>query len=203
MKTEAGVRSVVLGGQPTIGPMQAIGGTRGSNVLTYSDMDIFSSHIRKYSDKIDVVGLSQADVNALPPELAKIPYPPQNNGSFRFNSRDQVRMNSNIALQFIYQAANCRLFYTAGMLKDMSVAWRMASKAMWDDSSLCVEDSTGHPSSGKQIMTEDPFKISPSTMPTATNAAGTIATGGVGRMRVPVGVMESVGLVAAAILLHN
>ena len=39
MHHEAGVRTVVAGGRPEIGPMQAVGGVRGSQSYATSDID--------------------------------------------------------------------------------------------------------------------------------------------------------------------
>jgi hypothetical protein len=38
MRTEAGVKSVVFGGVPLYGPMQAVSGTRGSNEIALNSI---------------------------------------------------------------------------------------------------------------------------------------------------------------------
>jgi hypothetical protein len=46
----------------------------------------------------------------------------------------------------VYQAANCRIFYTLANVYNLDQLWHDAATAAWDDDTLCVEDSTGYPS---------------------------------------------------------
>ena len=65
------------------------------------------------------------------------------------NIADNIRLGdeTETPLQFIFQAADCRLFYTPEMMFDATVAWRAAARVLNGDFSACVEDSTNHPSS--------------------------------------------------------
>lgn len=58
--------------------------------------------------------------------------------------RNQIRENDATPLQFQFQAADCRIFYTLKSVYNMTQLWRDAAKATWDDASLCVEGSTGY-----------------------------------------------------------
>ena len=49
--------------------------------------------------------------------------------------------------QFIYDAADCRLWYTPTMINDVTEIWRVAANAAWSNNSLCVAGSTGDPTS--------------------------------------------------------
>lgn len=64
-------------------------------------------------------------------------------GVLSVNLRDQVRLDDPVPLQFKYEAADCRLFYTLANAFNMSRLWRDAITAAFDDPSLCVEGSTG------------------------------------------------------------
>lgn len=66
----------------------------------------------------------------------------------RLQSQDQVRKGdaSGTPLQYIYEASDCKIFYTATTYADPDAAWKQAWDAFKDDSK-CVEGSTGHASS--------------------------------------------------------
>jgi len=68
--------------------------------------------------------------------------------SSRLQSQDQVRKGdaSGTPLQYIYEASDCKIFYTATTYADPDAAWKQAWDAFQDDSK-CVEGSTGHASS--------------------------------------------------------
>ncbi len=68
--------------------------------------------------------------------------------SSRLQSQDQVRKGdaSGTPLQYIYEASDCKIFYTAKTYADPDAAWKQAWDAFQDDSK-CVEGSTGHASS--------------------------------------------------------
>jgi hypothetical protein len=68
--------------------------------------------------------------------------------SSRVQSQDQIRKGDKTAtpLQFIYEASDCKIFYTPDTYSDPDLAWKQAWSA-FTDSSKCVEGSTGHKSS--------------------------------------------------------
>ena len=88
-------------------------------------------------------------------------YLPDRNISFNidtanFNLRDQIRQGENFPLQFIYEAADCRIFYTFNTIFDLAALWQYAADAIWINPGLCVQDSTNQPSSGKVTDTIGP-----------------------------------------------
>lgn len=66
----------------------------------------------------------------------------------RVNLRNNVRQGdeSLTPSQFIYEAADCRPFYTPQQIRDQSLVWEAAYSARWQDAP-CVEGSTGQQSS--------------------------------------------------------
>ena len=144
MKTEVGVRRVVMGGLPSTGPMQAVSGTRGHEVNEISD----------------ILGLSNRIKTSLPAIATNLPEPTAaprivGQGSFRVNIENNVRRQSGIPIQYIYEAADCRLWYTPEMMTDYTVLWRQAAYAMFNDSSICVKDSTNQPTSKPNVTSTD------------------------------------------------
>jgi hypothetical protein len=59
------------------------------------------------------------------------------------NLRNQIRASDTTPLQFHYEAASCRIFYTLDNVYKMSKLWRDTVSAAFDDRSRCVQGSTG------------------------------------------------------------
>lgn len=152
MKTQGNVQQVVVGGKPKTGPMQGVAGSKGSQVYTWSQ--VFYEAYRVY----DLLPSQQAAfnktelgklVNAQRP-LMRSAYGRTGQTQSVINLRDNIRMNDKdvTPLEFVYEAADCRVFYTGDMVKDVTAVWKKAADARWGDTkNVCVEGSTGHPSS--------------------------------------------------------
>ncbi|KAF2186875.1 hypothetical protein K469DRAFT_705404 [Zopfia rhizophila CBS 207.26] len=135
MMTREGVRTVVAGGRPSTGPMQAASGNRGARLYSADQIDddiLFARSIDEFVDE---------SANGTLPDV-------RDEGIFikfaGFNLRDQIREGEKIPLQFKYEAADCRIYYTLANLYNMTRLWRDVSAAAFDDPSLCVEGSTGY-----------------------------------------------------------
>jgi hypothetical protein len=68
------------------------------------------------------------------------------------NLRDNLRRDdpSKTPLEFIYEAADCRMFYTAPMINDVTQVWKGVADRMFrgaNGTSACVQGSTGDKSS--------------------------------------------------------
>ncbi|RDL33310.1 Uncharacterized protein BP5553_08749 [Venustampulla echinocandica] len=135
MHHEAGVRTVVAGGLPVYGPMQAPGLTRGAR--SYG-MDILDANI----DYAEALLEWEKDPNPF-----FLPNRTEALDVFvlagSINLRDQVRKGEDIPLQFVYEAADCRIFYTPRTVFNYTALWQYAADAIWTNPSLCIKDSTG------------------------------------------------------------
>lgn len=60
-----------------------------------------------------------------------------------------MRASETTPLQFKYDAADCRIFYTLDNVYNMSRLWRDAATAAFDDPARCVDGSTGFGNSSK------------------------------------------------------
>ena len=137
MHHEAGVKTVVAGGQPQfLGPMQAVAGTRGARDTEADSLDI---------DMFGAVYLNSSVSSELPDRDIDFYLDTAN-----INLQDQIRKGENFPLQFAYEAANCRIYYTKDTIFNMTALWQYAAQATWVDSSLCVKYSTNHPSSSSK-----------------------------------------------------
>ena len=129
MHHDAGVKTVVVGGLPQTGPMQTAGGSRGAQLYTAQNID----------DDIAVAEFfNETAADYLPnrEEDVWVTF-------IGVNLRDQIRKEQeDMPVQFVYDAADCRIFYTRETWMDYSQLWAYAVNAI-SDSKLCVAGSTG------------------------------------------------------------
>lgn len=156
-----------MGGVPSVpGAMQAVSGSRGSEVYAISDIITVVNEVRKSAARV-APGL---DVSALPrarptPRLANFG---------RVNIRNQVRFQSDVPLQFIYEAADCRLWYTPAMVTDMRVLWGTVADAVWGTGEgLCVPGSTGQVTALPNVTSTD----APGQESVGTDAQAAVSVG--------------------------
>ena len=132
MHHEAGVRTVVVGGRPETGPMQAPAATRGA--LSYDsvslDIDIGNAETINATTSGYLPNRAEDSVLWI--------------STISFNMRDQIRKGENIPVQFVYEAANCRIFYTFNTVYNYTNLWQYAADAIWTNPALCVQGSTGY-----------------------------------------------------------
>lgn len=164
--TRRGVRTVVAGGQPTPGPMQAASGSRGARMYSADHLDALFAHAGEISR------LANASLPNIP-----VDHDVRDQGMWTtfagFTLRDQLREEDAgageepIPLQFRYEAADCRIYYTLRNIWNMTQLWRDAAAAAWDDPTLCVEGSTGFSTTAGQPRTNG----SPPNLPPVPPAA--------------------------------
>ena len=142
MHHEAGVKTVVVGGLPQTGPMQTASGSRGAQLYTAENID----------DDIAVAeSFNETTVAYLPDREEDVWIT-----SIGLNLRDQIRKDQeDVPVQFVYDAADCRMFYTRETWIDYSQLWAYAVNAI-SDSKLCVAGSTGFSSTNISPQTPLP-----------------------------------------------
>lgn len=136
MHHDAGVRTIVAGGRPVTGPMQAVSGGRGAVA--------YSSQILDDDIALALAIPDQTTAAILPTVRDSV----ININYAGFGLRDQMRPNGTIPLQFQYEAANCRIFYTKDNFYNYTRLWNDVYSAIWVDISLCVEGSSGYATAG-------------------------------------------------------
>lgn len=116
----------------------------------------------------------------------------------RVNFRNNLRQGdtSLTPLHFVYEAADCRIFYTPEMIVNVTAQWTtVANIAFKGNSSICVQGSTG-----KASLPNNSTVNSTSNGPSApTSPSITPSTGGVGTMVLPLSISSTVfiSLIAA------
>ncbi|PYI03164.1 peptidase S41 family protein [Aspergillus sclerotiicarbonarius CBS 121057] len=145
MKTQGGVKSLVFGGRPQYGPMAAMGGVRGGESLTSTTIDAYVDTALEYAIEQSEAGtpvISEQQIARLnsTPETTDMPY---KWSGLELNFRNAYAPdNSLVPLQFVFDAADCRLFYTYENLVKPASTWVAAAKAYWG-LGKCVPFSTG------------------------------------------------------------
>lgn len=153
MREQGHVHTIVVGGRPQTGPMQAIGGTKGAQVFNMDDIVGFSAKTLNFTEQL-YGGSTREQVNKT--AVGKLAattqiytrssplLPPDTPTGGTLNALDNLRMNDTqeIPLEFVYEAADCRLFNTLESIADVTKLWKLAVDAKWGDGK-CVEGSTG------------------------------------------------------------
>ena len=143
MHHQAHVKTVVVGARLSYGPVQTPGATRGARSYGAGELDQNFALTKVVN--LTTVGLLPTRSHEVLVKYAG------------FNLRDQTRKDQNsIPLQFIYEAAACRIFYTKKTFNNYNLLWRYAPEAIWSDPSKCVEGSTGYARYGPDMDTIGP-----------------------------------------------
>jgi Peptidase family S41 len=139
MTAQAGIKTVAVGGRPHHRIMQAVGGVKGTNDYTWDGIyalvnDTFT--LGTPAQQAEWAGTELGQYSTLPLERGLAGY--------AVNARDGIREGdaSQTPLQFIYQPADCRIFYTAEMTVDVTALWEKVVDVTWGGDS-CVAGAVG------------------------------------------------------------
>ncbi|CAD0029082.1 unnamed protein product, partial [Aureobasidium pullulans] len=164
MSSQMGIWSVVAGGRPQAGPMQGVGGVKGSQVQGMFVLYSIITTIISTAPLTDQLGfIAKFGNNVIESTTQALSRAAAGSSLFvqaSLNFRNNILQGdeSETPLQQIYEAADCRFFYTAEMYVDQSAVWDKAYDATWG-SMECVGGSTEHPSSvtgGRNITAGPP-----------------------------------------------
>ncbi|OAR02878.1 hypothetical protein LLEC1_06783 [Akanthomyces lecanii] len=140
------VRTVAFGGRPEEKPMQIMGGVRGAQASQYSNI---AESVKSAAEAVqNLTNTSAAFSSEFRKEFAKaMPVPlaefPARLAGGSVNLRNAYQQgNDDLPLQFQYQAADCRLFYTEENIRNPASIWKSAKEALWGGKG-CVRGSTG------------------------------------------------------------
>lgn len=161
MHRQAGVKIVVVGGRPTTGPMQGVAAGRGARSYSLSVLDA------------NIVFVQNLLASASSPDAGFLPNRTTANDVYivdaGINLRDQIRQDDEVPLQFTYEAADCRIFWTPKTIFNYAALWQYAADAIWSNTSLCVSGSTvnsnpqtagnGSPAPPKPSSKASPFNV--------------------------------------------
>jgi hypothetical protein len=153
MKTQGGVQQVVVGGRPETGPMQGVGGSKGSQVFYWTQVQAQGVTVSNNVLPEDEAEFNKTDVAKLVSAnrpIYRSAKQPSGMTVSNINLRDNIRMGDDkqTPLEFVYEAADCRLFYTADMVRNVTNVWKKTVDAFWGDKNkYCVDGSLNQKSS--------------------------------------------------------
>jgi hypothetical protein len=158
MKQQAGVSTIAMGGRSNAGPIQAIGGVKGVNNFQWGYITSLAQLALKLAPADQ---MSKFNSSAMKSMLSYTVFnragaPPG------VNVRDGVRKGdkSGTALQFVYEEADCRLYYTPEMTVDASAVWKAAADAKWGKNGKCVTTGYGINRRGNKVTKSlDPRRV--------------------------------------------
>ncbi|CAN8105233.1 unnamed protein product [Discula destructiva] len=121
LRLQGGVRSIAMGGRPTAGPIQGVGGVKGAQVLDWSSVLAFNQWALANAP---AGSLTAAQVGALSRynDLAV-----NRSSAAAVNVRDQIlrgNVEDGLPAQFVREEVDCRLYWTADMITDITAVWK-------------------------------------------------------------------------------
>ncbi|KAF1917934.1 hypothetical protein BDU57DRAFT_181818 [Ampelomyces quisqualis] len=121
---QTGVKTIAMGGRSNKHPIQAIGGVKGVNNYAFGYIQDLAQSAIRYDGSLNS-SILRRDYNSHLPIARSY--------SAAVNNRDGLRRNdtSGVALQFVYQQADCRLYYTPEMTVDITAVWKSAADVQW------------------------------------------------------------------------
>jgi hypothetical protein len=166
-----------MGGRPRPGPMQAIGGVKGSQVIDLSEIDTAvtgSLQLLNASMQAGQSILSKENLTLLeqvmPIPLADFPLPLSGSVNYR-NAYSQS--DDQTPTQFIYEAANCHLFYTPETQINPAITWALAANATWG-SGTCVGGVQSTPDNSSTPLANGGLGTIDKTIDSAVHRPGTL-----------------------------
>lgn len=125
MHHQGGARTVVAGGRPELGPMQFASGSRGAQSYYNVDLDA----------DIKVAQILNASITPLQQDSSLIDF---YINYAQLNIKDSIRTGEDFPLQFSYEAADCRIFYTTWTVYNFENLWNYVIDAFFRNPQLCI-----------------------------------------------------------------
>ena len=158
MHHQGGARTVVAGGRPELGPMQFASGSRGAQ--TYYNIDLDAD--------IEVAQILNSSISPLPQDSSDIDFYINYAQS---NIKDSIREGEDFPLQFGYEAADCRIFYTTWTAYNLENLWNYVIDAFFRNPELCINGAANLTSPVTNTNQTGPTP-KPSEIPTPTTPGG-------------------------------
>lgn len=142
MINQLNIKTVAVGGRPNAGKMQSVAGVEGAQVFPLDEISAAASAVMFLSPESEQEALNGTELGIIAEgyaisRAANPDSPGAVNGKNAFSMTD-----AETPLQFLYQPANCRFFYTAPMIYGPEEVWKRAVDATWTDpAKFCVDGS--------------------------------------------------------------
>lgn len=142
MILQMGIKTTVIGGRPQTGIMQSIAGVEGAQVFSFNKMASDAKAIIALAPKDKKEEIQSGELGEIAKGyVLKRATTPKRAGAI--NAKNAFSMSdASTPLQFLWEPANCRIFYTQEMLFRPEVAWKRAVDATWNNPmQFCVAGS--------------------------------------------------------------
>ncbi|KAG8361310.1 hypothetical protein FVEN_g1072 [Fusarium venenatum] len=124
---DAGVKTISIGGRPHEGPMQGVGGVKGSHVYGHEDIKRYAGYVKNKLESNSSAILKEMDryTNYIPSRTRYMAvnmldsYLPEDRGS-------------GPPSQFVTEHSECRMFWTQEMVDSPAAVWKVAAKAAFN-----------------------------------------------------------------------
>ncbi|KAH7063548.1 hypothetical protein B0J12DRAFT_562125 [Macrophomina phaseolina] len=142
MQDLAGVKYVAMGGRSSDGIIQAVGGVKGTNNWPWDYIQYNVALAYWYADAEEQAYFnttSLADYNDQLPFLRAA-----TGTAYNVNFRDGIKKDDfeeRTPTQFVYEPADCRIYWTAEMTVDITAAWKAVADSAWGTRDACVAGS--------------------------------------------------------------
>lgn len=152
MREQGQVQTIMIGGRPVNEPMQGVGDSKGIQILGFAvlhsvanttvNMNAALDNSRNFDKSTAVGRLLGADqvIKIVARGDATTPFAGSANSLNNLRERDETKT----PLEFVYEAADCKLFYTRETWPDPRALWKYVADVQWRGGK-CVEGSTGDP----------------------------------------------------------
>ncbi|KAL7925941.1 hypothetical protein ACQKWADRAFT_281339 [Trichoderma austrokoningii] len=185
-----GVRVVANGGRPQLGPMQGIGGVKGSQALVFTTISIYYQLATEaIQDAINAKKplFTDKEFDAfkdhIPVAIEQFPLKVPTAG---VNFRNAFSpFNDEVPTHFIYQPADCRLYYTPASLLKPEANWGIVANAMWNKGECAFS------------VTPPPPILSDNNKPSSTSASKPASTTAASQKKTQSSARKAVGLLLA------
>jgi len=142
MRQQGGVKAIAMGGRSNSNPIQAVGGVKGTNNYQWGYIQSLAQTAVELAapeeaGRYNTSVLKDYDEDSPFARAASAP---------GCNVRDGLRDgdDSGIPLQFQYEEADCRLYYTPEMTVDVTAVWKAVADAQWGGKGKCVGAASGY-----------------------------------------------------------
>ena len=143
LRYRAGVKFVSLGGRPKEGITQAIGGVKGTNDFPWDYIQylVQLTYALSTTEKQAYYNTTQLNEYWSTTPFDRMAPGTSINVNFRDGYRDDT--DYDVPLQFVYEASDCRIYYTKEMTVDVTAIWKAVADSAFGGESHCVAGNLG------------------------------------------------------------
>ncbi|KAI1914416.1 hypothetical protein LOZ39_000967 [Ophidiomyces ophidiicola] len=145
-----GIKSIAVGGRPKRGPMQAVGGVKGEQVISFGNLffkakqvyDNFLTPEEKKQHENSRLAMMATKGNAVLNRLPNF----GDDSIINYRNKVYAEDQSRTPRQFVNEPADCKIWRTKDAIFDKNKWWTTIADSWWGNKDICIEGS--RPSSG-------------------------------------------------------